>query len=216
MSRGCVPTLERYKCEWLREQRAAINKWSHRHHLLMAMVGKQEPYDARVSRTDPWEPWGRSFPGLSGGDLLVALATIIDRLLHHSQGVTIRSDRYRLMEKRRSGLFRPPAGGTARIAPPVGTTDNQQRKRSQKPCASTSSAADQAKAKQYQEKPPIRRQVWHSFQCRLTQAPLPAVSTQLSGVEPSGLQHQRELVSSDPALLVFPRCRHHFPLQSPT
>jgi hypothetical protein len=41
---------------------------------------------------------------------------------------------------------------------------------------------------------------YHSFQCRLTQAPLPAVSAQLSGVEPSGLKHQRELVSSYPAL----------------
>jgi len=37
------------------------------------------------------------------GDPVVATA-ILDRLLHHSQVVTIRGDSYRLREKRRAGL----------------------------------------------------------------------------------------------------------------
>ena len=45
--------------------------------------------------------WGTVF-----GDLVVATA-ILDRLLHHSQIVTIRGDSYRLREKRRSGLLKP-------------------------------------------------------------------------------------------------------------
>lgn len=32
---------------------------------------------------------------------------ILDRLLHHSHVLTIRWERYRLREKRRSGLIRP-------------------------------------------------------------------------------------------------------------
>jgi hypothetical protein len=43
--------------------------------------------------------WGTVF-----GDAVVATA-ILDRLLHHSHVVTIRSDSYRLKEKRRSGLL---------------------------------------------------------------------------------------------------------------
>jgi DNA replication protein DnaC len=42
--------------------------------------------------------WGAVF-----GDPVVATA-ILDRLLHHSQVVTIRGDSYRLREKRRAGL----------------------------------------------------------------------------------------------------------------
>jgi len=42
--------------------------------------------------------WGTVF-----GDPVVATA-ILDRLLHHSQVVTIRGDSYRLREKRRAGL----------------------------------------------------------------------------------------------------------------
>ena len=42
--------------------------------------------------------WGTVF-----GDAVVATA-ILDRLLHHSHVVTIRSDSYRLREKRRAGL----------------------------------------------------------------------------------------------------------------
>ena len=47
--------------------------------------------------------WGSVF-----GDPVVATA-ILDRLLHHSQVITIRGDSYRLREKRRSGLIKTPA-----------------------------------------------------------------------------------------------------------
>jgi DNA replication protein DnaC len=47
--------------------------------------------------------WGSVF-----GDPIVATA-ILDRLLHHSQVITIRGDSYRLREKRRSGLIKTPA-----------------------------------------------------------------------------------------------------------
>ena len=45
--------------------------------------------------------WGEVF-----GDAVVATA-ILDRLLHHSQILTIRGESYRLREKRRAGLLRP-------------------------------------------------------------------------------------------------------------
>jgi DNA replication protein DnaC len=47
--------------------------------------------------------WGTVF-----GDPVVATA-ILDRLLHHSQVITIRGDSYRLREKRRSELIQPTA-----------------------------------------------------------------------------------------------------------
>ena len=46
--------------------------------------------------------WGEVF-----GDPVVATA-ILDRLLHHSHIITIRGDSYRLKEKKRSGLYKPP------------------------------------------------------------------------------------------------------------
>jgi len=45
--------------------------------------------------------WGEIF-----GDNVIATA-ILDRLLHHSQVVTIKGESYRLKEKRRSGLVKP-------------------------------------------------------------------------------------------------------------
>jgi DNA replication protein DnaC len=50
--------------------------------------------------------WGTVF-----ADPVVATA-ILDRLLHHSHVLTIRGDSYRLRAKRKSGLIKPPAGGT--------------------------------------------------------------------------------------------------------
>jgi len=46
--------------------------------------------------------WGEVF-----GDAVVAKA-ILDRLLHHSHIITIRGNSYRLREKKRSGLYKPP------------------------------------------------------------------------------------------------------------
>ena len=54
--------------------------------------------------------WGSVF-----GDPVVATA-ILDRLLHHSQVITIRGDSYRLREKRRAGLIKAPPLDQAQIA----------------------------------------------------------------------------------------------------
>ena len=51
-----------------------------------------------TSNRSVWE-WGGVF-----GDPVVATA-VLDRLLHHSTVITIRGDRYRFREKRRSGLL---------------------------------------------------------------------------------------------------------------
>ena len=50
------------------------------------------------------------------GDPVVATA-ILDRLLHHSQVITIRGDSYRLREKRRSGLLQKAAAPEAKPQP---------------------------------------------------------------------------------------------------
>ena len=82
--------------------------------------------------------WGAVF-----GDPVVATA-ILDRLLHHSQVVTIRGDSYRLREKRRSGLIKPAMldqGGwhdpvrppPAFSAPPVGYASLRGSKRGSLP-----------------------------------------------------------------------------------
>ena len=60
-----------------------------------------------ITSNRPVMEWGEVF-----GDQVVATA-ILDRLLHHSHVLTIRGDSYRLREKRRSGLIRPPAGGSS-------------------------------------------------------------------------------------------------------
>jgi len=49
------------------------------------------------------------------GDPVVATA-ILDRLLHHSQVITIRGDSYRLREKRRSGLIKAALGDAVAVA----------------------------------------------------------------------------------------------------
>jgi DNA replication protein DnaC len=54
--------------------------------------------------------WGTVF-----GDPVVATA-ILDRLLHHSQVITIRGDSYRLREKRRAGLIKPTAFNPEHVA----------------------------------------------------------------------------------------------------
>ncbi len=54
-----------------------------------------------ITSNRPVMEWGEVF-----GEQVVATA-ILDRLLHHSHVLTIRGDRFRLREKRRSGLLRP-------------------------------------------------------------------------------------------------------------
>jgi DNA replication protein DnaC len=81
-------------------------------HLFFQLISRRyEQGSVLISSNRPVEEWDEVF-----GDQVVA-AAILDRLLHHSHVVTIRGDSYRLREKRRSGLFRPRAGGTLPALP---------------------------------------------------------------------------------------------------
>jgi len=70
----------------------------------------EEPFLIGPTRADRYRrqterAYSSSFPTHLFGDPVVATA-ILDRLLHHSQVITIRGDSYRLREKRRSGLIK--------------------------------------------------------------------------------------------------------------
>ncbi len=58
-----------------------------------------------ITSNRPVIEWGEVF-----GDAVAATA-ILDRLLHHSQVITIRGESYRLKEKRKSGLLKPLQSG---------------------------------------------------------------------------------------------------------
>lgn len=71
-------------------------------HLMFQLVSRRyEKGSVLVTSNLTTSEWGNIF-----GDPVVATA-ILDRLLHHSQVVSIRGDSYRLREKRKSGLLRP-------------------------------------------------------------------------------------------------------------
>lgn len=71
-------------------------------HLFFQLVSRRyERGSLLVTSNRSVGEWGTVF-----GDPVVATA-ILDRLLHHSQVLTIRGDSYRLREKRRSGLLKP-------------------------------------------------------------------------------------------------------------
>ena len=53
-----------------------------------------------ITSNQPVGNWGEIF-----GDAVLATA-ILDRLLHHSQVITIKGESYRLREKRKAGLLR--------------------------------------------------------------------------------------------------------------
>ena len=77
-------------------------------HLFFQLISRRyEQGSVLISSNRPVEEWDEVF-----GDQVVA-AAILDRLMHHSHVVTIRGDSYRLREKRRSGMFRPQAGGSS-------------------------------------------------------------------------------------------------------
>jgi DNA replication protein DnaC len=79
-------------------------------HLFFQLISRRyEQGSVLISSNRPVEEWDEVF----GGQLVAA--AILDPLLHHSHVVTIRGDSYRLREKRRSGLFRPPAGGSSTV-----------------------------------------------------------------------------------------------------
>jgi DNA replication protein DnaC len=70
-------------------------------HLFFQLVSRRyERGSLLLTSNRPVGEWGTVF-----GDSVVATA-ILDRLLHHSQVVTIRGDSYRLREKRRTGLVK--------------------------------------------------------------------------------------------------------------
>jgi DNA replication protein DnaC len=75
-------------------------------HLLFQLVNRRyERGSLMITRNQPVANWGEIF-----GDAVLATA-ILDRLLHHSQVITIKGESYRLREKRKAGLLR--AGGAA-------------------------------------------------------------------------------------------------------
>jgi DNA replication protein DnaC len=78
-------------------------------HLFFQLVSRRHETGAMlITSNRSVAEWGTVF-----ADPVVATA-ILDRLLHHSQVLTIRGDSYRLRAKRKSGLIKPPAGdGTA-------------------------------------------------------------------------------------------------------
>ena len=79
-------------------------------HLFFQLVSRRyERGSMMITSNRSVGEWGEVF-----GDPVVATA-ILDRLLHHSQVVTIRGDSYRLREKRRSGL--PQKAGAAPANP---------------------------------------------------------------------------------------------------
>jgi DNA replication protein DnaC len=70
-------------------------------HLFFQLVSRRYERDSLLLTSNrSVGEWGTVF-----GDPVVATA-ILDRLLHHSQVITIRGDSYRLREKRRAGLIK--------------------------------------------------------------------------------------------------------------
>mgnify|MGYP000511733088 CR=1 FL=1 len=73
-------------------------------HLFFQLVSRRyERGSTLITSNRAVGEWGAVF-----GDAVVATA-ILDRLLHHSQVITIRGDSYRLREKRRGGFLQKPA-----------------------------------------------------------------------------------------------------------
>jgi DNA replication protein DnaC len=69
--------------------------------LLFQLVNRRyEKGSLMLTSNQPVGNWGEVF-----GDVVLATA-ILDRLLHHSQVITIKGDSYRLREKRKAGLLR--------------------------------------------------------------------------------------------------------------
>ena len=80
-------------------------------HLFFQLVSRRyERGSVLITSNRAVGEWGSVF-----GDPVVATA-ILDRLLHHSQVITIRGDSYRLREKRRSGLIKAALGDAAAVA----------------------------------------------------------------------------------------------------
>jgi DNA replication protein DnaC len=79
-------------------------------HLFFQLVSRRYETGAMlITSNRSVAEWGTVF-----ADPVVATA-ILDRLLHHSQVLTIRGDSYRLRAKRKSGLIKPPTGDSTEV-----------------------------------------------------------------------------------------------------
>jgi DNA replication protein DnaC len=72
------------------------------HLLFQLVVRRYERTSTMIKTNQPVTQWGTVF-----GDEMMA-AAMLDRLLHHSYAVTIQGESYRMREKRKSGLWKPP------------------------------------------------------------------------------------------------------------
>jgi DNA replication protein DnaC len=81
------------------DRRHEVGRPSHAHLFFQLISRRYERGSVLITSNRSVGEWGTVF-----GDPVVATA-ILDRLLHHSQIITIRGDSYRLREKRRSGLL---------------------------------------------------------------------------------------------------------------
>src|SRR5262249_19615667 len=80
------------------------------HHFFQLVSRRYERGSMLIPSNRSVGEWGTVF-----GDPVVATA-ILDRLLHHSQVITIHGDSYRLREKRRAGLIKPATLGQGALA----------------------------------------------------------------------------------------------------
>lgn len=71
--------------------------------LFQLVVRRYEKTSTLITTNQMVTQWGTVF-----GDDMIA-AAILDRLLHHSYALVIQGDSYRMREKRKSGLWRPPS-----------------------------------------------------------------------------------------------------------
>jgi DNA replication protein DnaC len=80
-------------------------------HLFFQLVSRRSERGSRLITANRSVGEG----GTGFGDAVVATA-ILDRLLHHSHVITIRGDRYRLRQKRHSGLIKAAPLNQAQLA----------------------------------------------------------------------------------------------------
>ena len=83
---------------WGSSYRAPCAIWNASHLLFQLVAARYERGSILLTSNQGLADWGRTL-----GDDVVATA-ILDRLLHHSQVITIQGDSYRLRTKRRAGM----------------------------------------------------------------------------------------------------------------
>src|ERR1700758_2622084 len=96
---------------WTVEKPASLPFETNAAHLFFQLVSRRyERGSVLITSNRAVGEWGSVF-----GDPVVATA-ILDRLLHHSQVITIRGDGCGLREKHRSGLIKAALGDAAVVA----------------------------------------------------------------------------------------------------